>query len=186
MNDRKPFYKFPTSDARNPQPTDATLLFDEPLEKEGKWGPYWIYKMRINGEEESIPATKGLHNAIQNAMGRKGDTLSVIRMGEGKDTRWDVINTNDAALYGENPPEKAPAARQAPPPVQQASNTKERFYDNMERYKRAWNLASEFLETQQQTGDINAIAFTFYKMASDAGYDLLDDTSNDFPDEAPF
>jgi hypothetical protein len=51
--------------------------------------------------------------------------------------------------------------------VQQASNTKERFYDNMERYKRAWNLASEFLETQQQTGDINAIAFTFYKMASD-------------------
>lgn len=70
MENQKPAYKFLTN-----IPTKVTLLFDKPLEKEGQYGKYWIYKATINGAEESFFANMDLHGILMNK--KRGDVVEI-------------------------------------------------------------------------------------------------------------
>lgn len=173
MSDRRPFFKFP--EGRNA--TEAKLKFDQPLEKEGQYGPYWLYKMDINGQEETVPASKSLHEAIQATGAKAGSVISVIRMGEGKDTRYDVVDTQNLDGGASEQQLEAEADRVFPPKPQPSAKTE--FYTLLKKYKIAWGLAEKFLDGKQ--GEVNAVAFTFYKMAQDVGYDLRKEEGDAVP-----
>lgn len=68
--ENRPAYKFLTN-----VPTKITLLFDKPLEKEGQYGKYWIYKSTINGAEESFFANIDLHGILMNR--KRGDVVEI-------------------------------------------------------------------------------------------------------------
>jgi hypothetical protein len=200
----KPFYKFPATNPRDPQPTEMEMLFDSPLEKEGQYGPYYIYKVRIHGEEESIAASPGLHKAIEGAFYKKGDVLSVIRTGEGKDTRYDILNTKDSALDNDTqkpapPPHKPQEPRQAAPARPASPDARSNFIAALNQYSVAWDMAERMINHKESTADTNAVAFTIYRMAKDAGYDLREEKKEsepepdesrldieDFPEGSPF
>lgn len=177
MNKYPPIYKFEATDARNPRSVDVTLKYDTPREVEGKYGTQYRYSATIDGTDYTIFATPGLHNAIQRTGAKAGETISVIRLGEGKETRWDIVHSNqfgtDSASNHNNPindPFMTPEEVRAP-----RRSNKNLFYDNVKRYGVAWKLASQFLEEHNAQADHNAVAFTFYKMAQDASHDLLED-----------
>lgn len=159
----------PTS-AHDPKPTEITLKFDSPKEIEGKWGPQWMYTVIHNGEEKTLYATKGLHGRIDEQGGKAGDTFSIIRTGSGKETRWDVMHVNDLHLRGDarqNPQPNVSAPTAAAP-----ADAKSTYYTRLKQYAVAWNIAERFLSDKGGGDNINAVAFTFYKMAQDVGYDL--------------
>lgn len=170
--------KIQPTDPFKPQPTEVTLKFDTPKEIEGKWGPQWMYTVIHNGQEKVIYATKGLHGRIEEQGGKAGDTFSIIRRGEGKETRWDVLHVNDLHLRGEARQNPQPDINQSAP-AKPAGNPKKEFFKRREQYGQAWDMAVDFLHAKQSNADVNAVAFTFYKMAQDVGYDLMED------DEAP-
>lgn len=111
------------------------------------------------GEEHTLFASKALHSRIQDTRAGKDDTISIIKVGEGKDTRWDVQKVEDLD-----------EATGHPKPL---NHGQEAFHQDLRRYSVAWDMAHDFLTEKGQTGDLNAIAFTFYKMAKDARHDLL-------------
>jgi len=158
--------KIQPTNPHQPEPTEITLKFDSPKEIEGNWGPQWMYGVWHEGEEKVIYATKGLHNAIENTGSKANDTLSIIRTGEGKETRWSVLHTDDISLAGDA---KKGNSKPAPSRPQQTGMS---FQDRYEQYGVAWDMAVDFLAEKQTTADVNAVAFTFYKMAMDAGHDL--------------
>lgn len=177
MSKYPPIYKFEPTSARDPKSVDVTLKYDTPQETEGKWGTQYRYSVSIDGTDYTIFATPGLHNAIQATGARANETISVIRLGEGKETRWDVVHEKQfgtsAAAKHDNPindPFLKPEERGKP-----QRSSKNLFYDNVKRYGVAWKMAETFLSERTQTADCNAVAFTFYKMAQDAGHDLLED-----------
>ena len=180
MSKYPPIYKFEATNARDPKSVDVTLRFDTPKEVEGKWGPQYMYGITVEGTDYTLYATPGLHRSIQETGARQGETISVIRFGEGKDTRWDVIHTKDFSAknsaHGNVDPFITPQERNAP-----KRDAGVVFHENMMRYQIAWNMAHDFLQQVEGQGDLNAVAFTFYKMAQDAQYDLLNED-----DKPPF
>lgn len=176
MSNYPPIYKFEATSARDPKSVDITLKYDTPKETEGKYGTQYRYSVSINGDDYTIFATPGLHKAIQDTRGRAGDVLSVIRIGEGKDTRWDVVRLDGSQGANADPiddPFLAPEERNIPKKTSQTI-----FYDNLKRYEQAWIMAERFLTKHGGQGDLNAVSFTFYKMAQDAGYDLMNEEEN--------
>lgn len=177
MSQYPQIYKFEATSARDPKSVDVTLKYDTPQEVEGKFGTQYRYSVTIDGTDYTIFATPGLHRAIENTGAKAGETISVIRIGEGKDTRWDIVHEkafgSQAASNHNNPindPFLKPEERNKP-----RQNSRTLFEENMKRYSTAWDLATEFLTEKGGDGDLNAVAFTFYKMAQDAGHDLLED-----------
>lgn len=178
-----PIFKVEPTDPRNPKAVDVTLKFDTPKEvppKEEGWNPSWRYSVKIDDKDYTIFATKGLHNAIQETGAKAGDTVSVVRFGEGLKTEWDVLHTDNlgteaAKNHGDaGDPFERPAGGYRPKP-----DAKTEFYNSLKRYQEAWTIAGRFLE--KNGGDASqhsAVAFTFYRMASDAGYDIREEEGN--------
>lgn len=92
MNQQKPVVEFPVSTVRDQQPVDLLLQFDTPKEiDKGDWMLY-LYGVVHEGVEKVMFAYSGLYNKIQASGAVKGDTISVVRIGQGKDnTQWDVL-----------------------------------------------------------------------------------------------
>jgi hypothetical protein len=82
----------------------CTLLFDEPREMDKGSYMLYIYTVAANGEEHVMFAYEGLRNAIDKTGAKAGDTISIVKMGEGKSTTWyvDLIDS---------PVDSRPAAR---------------------------------------------------------------------------
>lgn len=170
--------KIEPTDPRNPEPTLVVLKFDKPKEVEGKYGPQYMYSVQADGEDKVIYATPGMHRRIEELGARQGDALSIIRTGAGKDTRWDIImeGREGKALVGRDgdPFVEGPdAARKLKAPT---FNPREEFQKRQAQYAVAWEMAKEFLTQSGDDADLNAVAFTFYKMAQDCGFDLTEDT----------
>lgn len=177
MSKYPPIYKFEASDARNPKAVDVTLKYDTPQETEGKFGTQYKYSVTINGTDYTVFATPGLHRAIESTGARANETVSVIRIGSGKETKWDVIHadqfgTNAAENHG-TPNEDPFVSKQDASNYKPKKNARTTYYDNLRRYEIAWDIAERFAKKQGTDQGLNAIAFTFYKMAQDADYDLL-------------
>jgi len=168
----------PTS-LHDPKPTEITLKFDTPKEIEGKWGPQWMYTVIHNGEEKTLYATKGLHGRISDNGAKAGDTFSIIRTGSGKETRWDVLHVDDLGLRGEARQNPQPNIKQSAPAA--SKDAKQEYYTRLKQYSLAWDIAERFLSDKGGGDNINAVAFTFYKMAQDVGYDLRKEEDGDDP-----
>ena len=177
--------KIESTDPRNPVPTLITLKFNQPKEVEGNYGTQYMYGVIVNGEEKTIYATPGMHRRIQELGAKQGDTLSVIRTGQGKETRWDIIidgrNGNKQVGRDGDPFVEGPYASQ-----QMKSPTfvpEVEFQRRIAQYGVAWEMAREFIDMHGGEADLNAVAFTFYKMAQDCGHDL---TAAQEDDQTPF
>jgi len=177
--------KIQSTDPRNPQPTLVTLKFNQPKEVEGNYGTQYMYGVIHEGMDKTIYATPGMHRRIQEIGARQGDTLSIIRTGEGKETRWDIIvdgrdGTKQIGRDGD-PFVVGPYAKQEL--KSPTFRPEAEFQRRMAQYGVAWEMAHEFISQRGGEGDLNAVAFTFYKMAQDCGHDL---TAPQEADEAPF
>lgn len=160
--------KIPSSSPHDPQPTVIKLKYDNPKEIEGKYGTQYMYGVTHQGQDKVLYATTGLHRQIEATQSRQGDELSVIRTGEGKETRWSVLPLEDQHLSGQPLPKQE---TQAAPTRRNGPTFEERYL----QYGVAWDMAVDFLAAKQSNADVNAVAFTFYKMAQDAGHNLMEE-----------
>jgi len=56
---------------------DLILNYDTPLEKDGKYGPYYIYNVDHQGVTHTMFCNPRQHEAIQNAGGHRGSTVHI-------------------------------------------------------------------------------------------------------------
>ena len=56
---------------------DLILNYDTPLEKDGKYGPYYIYSVDHQGVTHTMFANPRQHEAIQHAGGHRGSTIHI-------------------------------------------------------------------------------------------------------------
>lgn len=155
---------------RDLQETQVTLLFDTPKEFEGKFGPQWKYSVESGGTEYTLFASAALHRQISETFPTKGTTISIARVGEGKETKWDVVyisgpkGTGDSAQARERVAggSAAPTPRSADPSGYNAS---------LALYWEAFDAAMSTLTERGITPqvDANAVAFVIYKLAKDHG-----------------
>lgn len=59
--------------------THGKLLFDTPIEGDGKHGPYHIYALTVDGEEMSWFATDMTHELIQDLGLKRGDDITLLK-----------------------------------------------------------------------------------------------------------
>ena len=163
-----------STDPREMRYVNATLKFDTPKEKEGKYGPYYIYGCKDdNGQDASLLASKALHEAIAELNVRAGAKIMIARLGEGKDTRW-FAHVDEDPFIGEGP-----AARTEEAVQQRARTAPDDFGDRLAKYKAAMNEAVKIARQLEGTElpafarlDLNAVAFTIDRMAADCNTDL--------------
>ena len=155
---------------RDLQETQVTLLFDTPREFEGKYGPQWKYSVESNGTEYTLFASKALHRQIQETFPAKGTTISIARVGEGKETKWDVVyvagpkGSGDSQEARERVGTSAPAPRVAGPDPSGFSASLDLYWDSF--YYAINVLKGKEIEYNV---DANAVAFVIYKLAKDHG-----------------
>lgn len=190
---------------RNAEPTLVRLMYDTPLEKQKDQGMLYIYKVTAvsnchkqtgDTSEPVEPGTQmimfawdGLNRAINETEAAKNDVIEIVRTGEGKRTRWYVdlsvvADSETSAREAQqdsrsDPPKTSKGWHKAPAP-QTASGgltAAERFDHQVNRYLHALDLARVHTEQREipYQVDLNAMAFAFYKMAEDAGYDPTKD-----------
>jgi hypothetical protein len=171
MPDYPPILNVPASKSfRDLNEVQVTLLFDEPKEFEGKFGPQWKYSVEVDGVEHTLFASNALNRLIQEQSPIKGTTLSIARVGEKKDTKWDVVYVSgpkgdNSVTSGSGRDEGGGSGTQA------RGGSPERFVDDLALYWQAFDLATETLKAKglEPQADINAVAFVIYKLAKDNG-----------------
>jgi len=67
----------PQIDLREIAQHTVKFLFDEPLEKEGQYGVYWIYTVEHEGTEKIFFANEYLHGIIHDAGMKKGSIITI-------------------------------------------------------------------------------------------------------------
>lgn len=175
MADREypPILDVPVSKSfRDLKETSITLMFDEPKETSGKWGPQFMYRVEVDGVEHTLFASQALHRLMQEHNPVKGTTLSIARVGEAKDTKWDVVYVSGPTNGGAKP-----AAANGGVPARRGVASPEGFVNDLALYWLSFELAWDTLKGKGITPqvDANAIAFVIYKLAKDHG---VEDPSN--------
>lgn len=163
MPDYPPTLNIPVSaSARQLQPVDVTLNYDDPKEFEGKYGTQYKYSVNTtDGVEHTLFASQALHQRIEEHAPSKGTTLSIARIGEKKDTRWDVVYINGPKDRNTNT---------SPQPQTRGPNP-DAYTRDLTLYWAAFDLAHETLTNKNYTPnvDANAVAFVIYKLAKEHG-----------------
>lgn len=73
-------------------PTVVTLLWDEPFEREGKFGTFYSYTVLHNEEESQFAATAGLHKFLEPFS--KGCELVITKQVDSENkTTWSVLQS---------------------------------------------------------------------------------------------
>lgn len=175
MPDYPPILNIPASKSfRDLNEVQVTLLFDEPKEIDGKFGPQWKYSVEVDGVEHTLFASNALNRLIQEQSPSKGTTLSIARVGEKKDTKWDVVYVSgpkgdNGVTSGSGRDDTSGGGSQSQGHGRTPSP--ERFVDDLALYWQAFDLATETLKAKglEPQADINAVAFVIYKLAKDNG-----------------
>jgi hypothetical protein len=161
----------PTSTSfRDLQETQVTLLFDTPKEFEGKFGPQWKYSVESGGTEYTLFASAALHRQIQETFPTKGTTVSIARVGEGKETKWDVVYVSGPKGTGDSPQARERIAAGAGASTPRAADPSG-YNASLALYWEAFDSAVSTLTERGLTPqvDANAVAFVIYKLAKDHG-----------------
>jgi len=155
---------------RDLQETQVTLLFDTPKEFEGKFGPQWKYSVESGGTEYTLFASGALHRQIQETFPTKGTTISIARVGEGKETKWDVVYVSGPKGTGDSPQARERIAAGGGASTPRAADPSG-FEASLSLYWDSLYYAINILKGQeiQYNVDANAIAFVVYKLAKDHG-----------------
>lgn len=195
-----PKLDIPVADAFNPKPTTFQLLFDTPIEyeKKGKYpGTGYAYKVKFQGEPHVIFATEGLHSRIQETGAVKDDWVAVLRMGTGKDTRWQVrlvdengtpISTEDRPARPASTPSSSGSSRPSAPKLTPQERV-DAFKMDEALYLGALSRAT--INVAPHVGgvtiglDLNAVAFVLYRMAKDHGVLIDAQGEVDAPEPEP-
>jgi len=163
--------QIPTSTSfRDLQETQVTMLFDTPKEFEGKFGPQWKYSVESGGTEYTLFASAALHRQIQETFPTKGTTVSIARVGEGKETKWDVVYVSGPKGTGDSPQARERIAAGGGASTPRAADPSG-FEASLSLYWDSLYYAINVLKGQeiQYNVDANAIAFVIYKLAKDHG-----------------
>lgn len=165
-----PTLDIPVSDSfRDLKEVQATLMYDEPKPYENRYGKTgYRYSVMHNGEEHTLFASEALKRQMDEHGPVKGTTLSFARVGQGKDTRWDVV-------YVSGPQGEPGGSREAPSTGGSGPAPRKHdpagFKKELDRYLNAMDLAIKHLGVREIPiqADTNAVAFVIYKMAQDYG-----------------
>jgi len=163
--------QIPTSTSfRDLQETQVTMLFDTPKEFEGKFGPQWKYSVESGGTEYTLFASAALHRQIQETFPTKGTTVSIARVGEGKETKWDVVYVSGPKGTGDSPQARERIAAGGGASTPRAADPSG-FEASLSLYWDSLYYAINVLKGQeiQYNVDANAIGFVVYKLAKDHG-----------------
>jgi hypothetical protein len=95
-------------------PTVMTFPYGDFEEKDGDYGPQWMYKVDVDGQKEYLYANEKLHKALQAANVAKGSVLTVTLGKEGRSNVYTVTGGGSAAPSSNSRPNPAaPAPRPA-------------------------------------------------------------------------
>lgn len=171
MKEQRPKLEVPVSSSfRDLQEVQVTLMFDTPKEFEGKYGPTWIYTVESAGTEYTLFASKALHRQMSEHNPVKGTVLSIARVGQGKETKWDVVYVDGPRGSGDAQEARERAGSTPPAPRPQGPNP-QGFADGLSLYWASFDYAMKELKGRdiEPQVDANAVAFVVYKLAKDNG-----------------
>lgn len=171
MAEYPPILEVPVSKSfRDLKEVQVTLRFDTPKEFEGKYGVQYKYSVDVDGVEHTLFASPALHRLMQEQAPTKGTTLSIARVGERKDTKWDVVYVSGPK--GDNGVTSGSGSgSEQGSGIRGRSPSPEGYVNDLATYWQAFDLATEMLKSKglEPQADINAVAFVIYKMAKDHG-----------------
>lgn len=91
-------------------PVTMTFPFGDYEEKEGDYGPQWMYAVNIDGQKDYLYANRKLHDALQAAHVSKGSTLTITLSKEGRSNVYTVTGGSSAPQSNQRAPQAAPRA----------------------------------------------------------------------------